>query len=65
MSKEVIQLEIPSDFVLETLKEVLTQTLPRLDDADMKTHAIECARAISRGYLEACIQATPSTRAAE
>jgi hypothetical protein len=63
MSKELIELKDPREEVLNTLQAVLTATLPNVPDDDKKAHAIACARAISRGFLELHIQATPSTRA--
>ncbi|MEE3504868.1 hypothetical protein QN399_01075 [Pseudomonas sp. 10C3] len=65
MSKELIALNDPREDVTETLKAVLTLTLPHIPDAEKKAHAITCARAISRGFLELHIQATPSTREAD
>lgn len=65
MNKELIELKDPNEYVTETLKAVLTLTMPNVCDEDKKAHAIACARAISRGFLDLHIQATPSTRATD
>lgn len=62
MSKELIELKEPREEVVATLQAVLIATLPGIPDQDKKAHVIACARAISRGFLELHIQATPSTR---